>query len=79
MGTAVHVLTKFPELLDTVFLVLQKRGVIFLHWFHHATVLLYCWHAFQFAVATALWYVSMNLCMHSLRYLYYFLMAVGVR
>ena len=38
--------SKIPELLDTVFLVLQKKDVIFLHWFHHVTVLLYCWHAF---------------------------------
>ena len=21
--------------------------VIFLHWFHHTTVLLYCWHAYS--------------------------------
>eukprot|EP00730_Choanoeca_flexa_P014539 TRINITY_DN6395_c0_g1_i1.p1 TRINITY_DN6395_c0_g1~~TRINITY_DN6395_c0_g1_i1.p1 ORF type:complete len:282 (+),score=56.63 TRINITY_DN6395_c0_g1_i1:137-982(+) len=36
-------LSKVPEMLDTVFLVLRKRPVIFLHWFHHITVMLYCW------------------------------------
>jgi elongation of very long chain fatty acids protein 6 len=29
--------SKIPELMDTVFLVLQKKRVIFLAWFHHTT------------------------------------------
>ena len=35
-------LSKFPELVDTVLLVLRGRPVPFLHWYHHITVLLYC-------------------------------------
>ena len=35
--------SKFPELFDTVLLVLRGRPVIFLHWHHHVTVLLFCW------------------------------------
>ena len=35
--------SKFPELFDTVLLVLRGRPVIFLHWYHHITVLLFCW------------------------------------
>ena len=33
--------SKIPELCDTFFLVLRGKNVIFLHWFHHVTVLLY--------------------------------------
>lgn len=36
------IFSKIPELVDTVFLVIAKKPVIFLHWYHHFTVLLYC-------------------------------------
>ena len=40
------IFSKIPELVDTVFLVIAKKPVIFLHWYHHSTVLLYCaWRA----------------------------------
>ena len=52
------IFSKIPELLDTVFLVLQNKEVIFLHWFHHVTVLLYCWHAFISDTATGLWFCA---------------------
>lgn len=58
---------------DTVFLVLRKREVIFLHWFHHVTVLLYCWHAYHHSVAAGLWFATMNYSVHSIMYLYYFM------
>jgi len=69
--------SKIPELMDTVFLVVRKRPVIFLHWFHHCTVLLYCWHAYHNRIAPGLWFASMNYSVHSVMYLYYFLQTVG--
>eukprot|EP01062_Namystynia_karyoxenos_P000645 TRINITY_DN10239_c0_g1_i1.p1 TRINITY_DN10239_c0_g1~~TRINITY_DN10239_c0_g1_i1.p1 ORF type:complete len:369 (+),score=155.58 TRINITY_DN10239_c0_g1_i1:89-1108(+) len=70
--------SKIPELFDTVFLVLRKRQVIFLHWFHHCTVLLYCWHAYHNRIAPGLWFAGMNYSVHSVMYLYYFLQTVGM-
>eukprot|EP01126_Amoeba_proteus_P017365 TRINITY_DN1833_c0_g1_i1.p1 TRINITY_DN1833_c0_g1~~TRINITY_DN1833_c0_g1_i1.p1 ORF type:complete len:243 (+),score=28.91 TRINITY_DN1833_c0_g1_i1:338-1066(+) len=74
---ALFIYSKFPELVDTVFLVLRKKPVIFLHWFHHVTVLLYCWHAYHHQVAAGLWFATMNYSVHSIMYLYYFLMNAG--
>lgn len=68
------VYSKIPELLDTVFLVLQKKKVIFLHWFHHITVLLYCWHGHHQIIPTGIWFAAMNYTVHSVMYSYYFFM-----
>jgi len=70
------IMSKFPELLDTVFLVLQNKRVIFLHWYHHITVLLFCWQAYIRDAGPGLWYCAMNYSVHSFMYLYYAGMAV---
>jgi len=69
--------SKYAELFDTVFLVLRKKNVIFLHWFHHVTVLLYCQHAWALTIAAGPWFATMNYCVHSIMYMYYFLAKVG--
>ena len=56
----VFTVSKVPELLDTAFLVLQKKPVILLHWYHHWTVLLYTWHAYGLGVTTGFWFEAMN-------------------
>jgi len=71
------IFSKIPELVDTVFLVLQKKEVIFLHWFHHVTVLMYCWHAYITPTATGLWFASINYSVHSIMYFYYFCSILG--
>lgn len=71
-------LSKLPELIDTLFLVLRKKPVIFLHWYHHVSVLLYCWHAYHFTIPAGIWFACMNYTVHGIMYFYYFLMAVGL-
>ncbi|GET87100.1 fatty acid elongase, putative [Leishmania tarentolae] len=70
-------LSKIPEMLDTAFLVFQKKPVIFLHWYHHVTVMLYCWHAWMASTSNGLWFVCMNYSVHSIMYFYYFVAACG--
>ena len=74
LWVALFIFSKIPELLDTFFLVLQKKRVIFLGWFHHTTVMLYCWHAFHNCIASGLWFATMNFLVHTVMYTYYFLM-----
>ncbi|KAF2350062.1 ELO family [Trinorchestia longiramus] len=69
-------LSKVPELGDTVFIVLRKQPLIFLHWYHHVTVLLYAWYSYSDYIATARWFVCMNYLVHSVMYSYYALKAL---
>ncbi|KAG7462596.1 hypothetical protein MATL_G00186440 [Megalops atlanticus] len=73
------VLSKAPELGDTIFIVLRKQRLIFLHWYHHITVLLYSWYSYKDQVAGGGWFMTMNFLVHALMYSYYALRAAGVR
>ncbi|XP_063220456.1 very long chain fatty acid elongase 6 [Bacillus rossius redtenbacheri] len=75
--TWMFVLSKLPELGDTVFIVLRKQPLIFLHWYHHVTVLLYSWFSYTEYTASARWFIVMNYCVHSIMYTYYALRAMG--
>jgi len=68
--------SKYAELLDTAFLVLRKRRVSFLHWYHHCSVLIYCWHAYVWEMPSGIYFVAMNYSVHAIMYFYYFLAGV---
>lgn len=67
------------ELFDTYFIVIHKKPLIFLHWYHHISVLLYCWHAFVTKAPSGLIFCAMNYGVHAMMYFYYFLMAVKMK
>jgi len=73
------ILSKLPELVDTLFIVLRKQELIFLHWYHHATVLVYCWFSYSEFAATGRWFMTMNYMVHGLMYSYYACKAMRVR
>mmetsp|Transcript_46671 Transcript_46671/g.108771 ORF Transcript_46671/g.108771 Transcript_46671/m.108771 type:complete len:311 (-) Transcript_46671:104-1036(-) len=70
------VMSKIPELGDTAFIVLGKKKLLFLHWYHHVTVLLFCWHSYSTRSSSGLWFTTMNYSVHAIMYFYYFLAAV---
>jgi elongation of very long chain fatty acids protein 6 len=67
------------ELIDTFFIVIHKKPLIFLHWYHHITVLLYCWHSYVTTSPPGISFVVMNYSVHASMYGYYFLMAMKLR
>ena len=75
--TYLFILSKLPELVDTVFIVLRKKKLIFLHWYHHVTVLLYCWHAYSTRAASGLYFVAMNYSVHAFMYGYFCLQTIN--
>ncbi len=69
--------SKLPELVDTVFLVLRRRPVSFLHWFHHSSVMLFCWFAFSRGSHLGYYFTTLNYIVHALMYFYYLLTSLG--
>ncbi len=73
------VYSKIPELVDTFFIIARKRPLIFLHWYHHVTVLLYCWHSYAVEAPQALYFIAMNYSVHAIMYGYYALSAMKIK
>ncbi|CAG7833020.1 unnamed protein product [Allacma fusca] len=71
--------SKVVELGDTAFVVLRKQPLIFLHWYHHVSVLIYTWFSIDANDPIHRWYMSMNSGIHSLMYSYYALRILGVK
>jgi len=72
----IFVFSKFPELIDTLFILVHKKPLILLHWYHHISVLAYCWHGYTTKAPAGIIFCCMNYAVHSIMYGYYFLMAV---
>jgi len=69
--------SKLPELTDTYFIVLRKQKLIFLHWYHHITVFIYCWYSYCHTICANQWFIAMNYLVHSIMYLYFAVRASG--
>lgn len=73
------VASKIPELGDSIFVVLRKQKLIFLHWFHHSSVLLFVWIANSDDFSIGGFFIVMNFLVHSFMYTYYTLKSLGFR
>merc|ERR1712176_458719 len=76
---ALFIYSKIAELMDTVLLLLAGKPVIALQWWHHSTVLLYCWHSYSVRIATGAWFACMNYSVHSIMYGYFAVMGTQYR
>eukprot|EP01067_Filipodium_phascolosomae_P005645 Filipodium_phascolosomae@DN3726_c0_g1_i1.p1 len=74
--TVIFALTKCVEYGDTLFLVLKKRPVIFLHFYHHVTVALFCMYAQMRDVGFCHNFALFNVIVHTIMYFYYALTCI---
>uniref|UniRef100_A0A1I7YLV8 Elongation of very long chain fatty acids protein n=1 Tax=Steinernema glaseri TaxID=37863 RepID=A0A1I7YLV8_9BILA len=71
--------SKLIELVDTVFLVLRKRPLMFLHWYHHILTLIYAFFSYPISPGFNRWGIYLNFFVHAFMYSYYFLRSMKIR
>eukprot|EP00842_Homolaphlyctis_polyrhiza_P000095 jgi/Hompol1/1086/HPOL_002639-RA len=74
-----YYLSKFVELFDTVILILKKKPLIFLHWYHHAIVILMVWSWLEYDVVFASQGMIANTLIHVFMYYYYGVSSLGIK
>uniref|UniRef100_A0A915BI67 Elongation of very long chain fatty acids protein n=1 Tax=Parascaris univalens TaxID=6257 RepID=A0A915BI67_PARUN len=77
--TFLWVFSKIPELLDTIFIVLRKRPLMFMHWYHHAATGYFSFVAYATSNAFMIWIVWLNFFIHSFMYSYFMLRSMRFR
>ena len=73
------ILSKIPELGDTFFIVARKQKLIFLHWFHHVSVLFFVWYSNSENFSIGSWFITMNYFIHSVMYIHFALRAMKIQ
>ncbi|KAF8371749.1 elo-1 [Pristionchus pacificus] len=71
-------LSKLAEFTDTFFIVLRKKPLMFLHWYHHILTLIYGFYSYPVSPAYNRWGIYLNFAVHSFMYSYYFLRSIRV-
>ena len=70
--------SKVFELFDTAFIVLRKRPLQFLHWYHHITVMIYGWYCLSHSSPSLNHYgAAINFGIHTIMYSYYSVKSAG--
>uniref|UniRef100_A0A914Y1A1 Elongation of very long chain fatty acids protein n=1 Tax=Panagrolaimus superbus TaxID=310955 RepID=A0A914Y1A1_9BILA len=77
--TFLWVVSKIPEFVDTFFIVLRKKPLMFMHWYHHALTGYYAFVNFSEDNAHMIWIVWANYLIHFCMYGYYMLRALHFR
>ncbi|VDM96249.1 unnamed protein product [Thelazia callipaeda] len=73
------IVSKLFELADTVFVVLRKKPLMFLHWYHHILTLIYAFYSYPHTPGFNRWGIFMNFFVHAFMYSYYLLRSMKIQ
>eukprot|EP00161_Ancyromonas_sigmoides_P005688 TRINITY_DN16349_c0_g1_i1.p1 TRINITY_DN16349_c0_g1~~TRINITY_DN16349_c0_g1_i1.p1 ORF type:complete len:275 (-),score=128.99 TRINITY_DN16349_c0_g1_i1:19-843(-) len=76
---AAFCLSKGPELVDTVFIVLRKKPLVLLQWVHHVLTMIYSYYSYQYNSSLGVAFAAMNLIVHTPMYFYFFVAALEIK
>jgi len=74
--------SKVFEFGDTIFIVLRKKPLIFLQYYHHLCTMVYCWYGLLNVAQlnnSNHYFAAMNLCVHSVMYSWFAATRTGWR
>lgn len=75
---SLFILSKLAEFGDTMFLLVQRKPVLFIHWFHHVVTMVYSVYIAAYLPAIGRWMSAMNFVVHSFMYIYYWAVSCQV-
>lgn len=71
--------SKIVELVDTAFLVVRKKPVTFLHYFHHATTAFIYWFFVPDVPSFMRYFACINYTVHAVMYTYFAVTSMNIR
>ena len=77
--TFLFVLSKMIEFIDTLFIVLRKKPLIFLHYYHHIETCWFSLFSYPYTMPAMRWGMTLNFSVHALMYTYYAIRAANYR
>uniref|UniRef100_A0A0K0E7J6 Elongation of very long chain fatty acids protein n=1 Tax=Strongyloides stercoralis TaxID=6248 RepID=A0A0K0E7J6_STRER len=72
-------ISKLFELIDTFFIVLRKKPLRFIHWYHHIVTLIFIFLTYIQISAFVRWGIFLNASVHSVMYFYYFMRTLNIK
>jgi len=77
--TILFLFSKYFEFLDTFFLIVHKKKLLTLHWWHHFSISVFVAYGGMARLSIAIWMGTMNYIVHGYMYTYYAIASFGYR